>query len=238
MMRILRGTARVAFILIVVAALGIGGFVGITLAHFGRGLPDFQQIAGYVPATGTKIYAGDGGFITEFETEHRIPVTIAKVPKLVIQAFLAAEDRDFYSHKGVNPGAIFRAAVADVTRFQKGQRPIGASTITQQVVRHFLLTNEMSVSRKIKEALLAYRIEGSLSKDRILEIYLNEIYLGAGAYGVGAAADTYFQKPLERLSLSEAAFLAALPKAPNNYNPIRRPQARVGRATRNRRKNR
>src|SRR5437870_2327359 len=221
MMRVLRGIARVAFILIVVAALGVGGFVGITLAHFGRGLPDFQQIAGYVPATGTKVYAGDGGFITEFETEHRIPVTIAKVPKLVIHAFLAAEDRDFYSHKGVNPGAIFRAAMADVTRFQKGQRPIGASTITQQVVRHFLLTNEMSVSRKIKEALLAYRIEGSLSKDRILEIYLNEIYMGAGAYGVAAAADSYFQKPLDQLTLAEAAFLAALPKAPNNYHPLR-----------------
>ena len=225
MMRVLRGIARVAFVVIIVAALGIGGFVGITLAHFGRGLPDLHQIAAYVPATGTKIYAGDGSFMTEFETEHRIPVAIANVPKMVIQAFLAAEDRDFYTHKGVNPGAIFRAGLADLTRFQRGQRPIGASTITQQVVRHFLLSNEMSLSRKIKEALLAYRIEGSLSKDRILEIYLNEIYLGAGAYGVAAAADTYFQKPLDQLTLAEAAFLAALPKAPNNYNPIRHPAA-------------
>src|SRR5712691_7191317 len=221
MLRVLRGIVRAVFILLVVAALGIGGFVGITLAHFGRGLPDYQQLAGYVPATGTKVYAGDGGFIAEFESEHRIPVAIAKVPPLVIHAVLAAEDRDFYNHRGVNPGAIFRAAMADILRFQRGQRPIGASTITQQVVRHFLLNNEMSVSRKIKEAILAYRIEGSLSKDRILEIYLNEIYLGAGSYGVAAAADTYFQKPLDQLTLAEAAFLAALPKAPNNYNPIR-----------------
>src|SRR5213078_1357981 len=112
----------------------------------------------------------------------------------------------------------------DVLRFKRGQRPIGASTITQQVVRHFLLTNEISVSRKIKEAILAYRIERDLSKDRILEIYLNETYLGAGAYGVAAAADTYFQKPVDRLTLGEAAFLAALPKAPNNYNPVRHPE--------------
>jgi penicillin-binding protein 1A len=225
MLRVLRGTARGLFIVFVLIALGAAGFAGVTLAHFGRDLPDYQSLAGYLPATGTKVYAGDGSFVAEFESEHRIPVPIAKVPKLVIDAFLAAEDRDFYNHQGVNPGAIFRAAMADVLRFHRGQRPMGASTITQQVVRHFLLNNEVSVTRKIKEALLAYRIEHSLSKDRILEIYLNESYLGAGAYGVAAAADTYFQKPLERLSLSEAAFLAALPKAPNNYNPIRHPEA-------------
>ncbi len=220
MLRALRGIARLVFILFVLAALGIGGFVGVTLAHFGRELPDYQQLAKYQPATGSKVYAGDGSFMAEFESEHRIPVAIGKVPRVVVEAFLAAEDRDFYTHNGVNPGAIFRAAMADVVRFRNGQRPIGASTITQQVVRHFLLTNELSVSRKIKEAMLAYRIERTLSKDRILEIYLNEIYLGAGAYGVAAAADTYFQKPLDRLSLAEVAFLAALPKAPNNYNPI------------------
>jgi penicillin-binding protein 1A len=220
MLRVLRGVARAAFVIFVVVALGVGGFVSVTLAHFGRELPDYQQLANYLPATGSKIYAGDGSLMTEFESEHRIPVPIGKVPLVVIEAFLAAEDRDFYTHNGVNPGAIFRAAMADVVRFRRGQRPIGASTITQQVVRHFLLTNEVSVSRKIKEAMLAYRIERTMSKDRILEIYLNEIYLGAGAYGVAAAADTYFQKPLDRLSLAEIAFLAALPKAPNNYNPI------------------
>src|SRR5260370_8429889 len=139
----------------------------------------------------------------------------------MIQAVLAAEDRDFYTHNGVNPVAIFRAAVADLTRYQRGQRPLGASTITQQVVRHFLLNNELSVSRKIKEALLAYRIEHELSKDRILEIYLNEIYLGAGAYGVAAAADTYFPKPLDKLSLPETALISPLPPSPTTYNPTR-----------------
>ncbi len=221
MLKLLRGIARVVFVVVVVAAVGVGGLVGVTLAHFSRDLPDDSQLVNYVPATGSKIYAGDGSLMTEFETEHRIPVSIAQVPPLVIHAFLAAEDRDFYNHNGVDPLAILRAALADVLRFQRGQRPLGASTITQQVVRHFLLSHEVSVARKIKEALLAYRIERTLSKDRILEIYLNEIYLGAGAYGVAAAADTYFQKPLSQLTLAEAAFLAALPKAPNNYNPIR-----------------
>ena len=225
MLRVLRGVARGLFILLVLVALGAGGFIGITLAHFGRELPDYQRLADYLPATGSKVYAADGSLVAEFESEHRIPVPIGKVPKMVIEAFLAAEDRDFYNHRGVDPMAIIRAAMADVTRFHRGQRPFGASTITQQVVRHFLLSNEVSVSRKVKEAILAFRIEQALSKDRILEIYLNEIYLGAGAYGVAAAADTYFQKPLERLSLGEAALLAALPKAPNNYHPIRHPEA-------------
>ena len=225
MNRILRGVARVAFLIIVVAAVGIGSFIGISLVYFGRDLPNHQQLAAYVPATGTKVYASDGAFMAEFASEHRIIVPIGKVPRTMVQAVLAAEDRDFYTHNGVNPVAVFRAAIADVTRFQRGQRPIGASTITQQVVRHFLLSNEVSVSRKVKEAMLAYRIEHELSKERILEIYLNEIYLGAGAYGVAAAADTYFQKPLDKLTLAETAFIAALPKAPNNYNPLRHHQA-------------
>jgi penicillin-binding protein 1A len=221
----LRALARIAFIVIVIAAVGTAAFVGISLVYFGRELPNSAQLASYIPATGTKVYAGDGSFMVEFENEHRIPVALNKVPPVVIHAFLAAEDRDFYTHKGVNPIAIFRAAVADIGRYQKGQRPMGASTITQQVVRHFLLSNEVSFVRKIKEVLLAYRIEKELSKDRILEIYLNEIYLGAGAYGVATAADTYFQKPLDKLTLAEAALIASLPKAPNNYNPLRHPKA-------------
>ena len=158
-------------------------------------------------------------------SEHRIIVPIGQVPRQMVDAVLATEDRDFYSHNGVNPVAVFRAAMADIMRYQRGQRPLGASTITQQVVRHFLLNNELSVSRKIKEALLAYRIEHELKKDRIIEIYLNEIYLGSGAYGVAAAADTYFQKPLDKLTLAETALIAALPKSPNNYNPVRHAQA-------------
>jgi penicillin-binding protein 1A len=225
MIRILRGLARIVFILVVIGVIGGGAFIGITLSYFGRDLPNSQQLASFVPATGTKVYAADGGFMAEFASEHRIIVPIDRMPRQMIDAILAAEDRDFYSHNGVNPVAVFRAAMADIVRYQRGQRPLGASTITQQVVRHFLLNNELSVSRKIKEALLAYRIEHELSKDRILEIYLNEIYLGSGAYGVAAAADTYFQKPLDKLSLAEIALIAALPKSPNNYNPIRHAQA-------------
>jgi penicillin-binding protein 1A len=225
MIRILRGLARIVFILVVIGVIGGGAFIGITLSYFGRDLPNSQQLASFVPATGTKVYAADGGFMAEFASEHRIIVPIDRMPRQMIDAVLAAEDRDFYSHNGVNPVAVFRAAMADIVRYQRGQRPLGASTITQQVVRHFLLNNELSVSRKIKEALLAYRIEHELSKDRILEIYLNEIYLGSGAYGVAAAADTYFQKPLDKLSLAEIALIAALPKSPNNYNPVRHAQA-------------
>jgi penicillin-binding protein 1A len=221
MLRFLRIAAGTVLFLLVAGVIGGAAVIGLGIAHFSRDLPDYQQITNYVPATGTKVYAGDDTLIAEFETERRIPIAIAKVPRMVIQAFLAAEDRDFYNHKGVDPAAIVRAAMADIMRFQRGQRPMGASTITMQVVRHFLLNREVSVSRKIREALLAYRIEHTLSKDRILEIYLNEIYFGAGAYGVAAAADTYFQKPLDQLTLAEAAFLAALPKAPNNYHPIR-----------------
>ncbi|HEX6442016.1 MAG TPA: PBP1A family penicillin-binding protein [Stellaceae bacterium] len=225
MMRTLRALARVAFFAIVIGVVVLGGAAAVTLFYFNRELPSHKQLADYIPATGTKVYAADSSLMLELETEHRIPVPLAKIPPLLIHAVLAAEDRDFYSHKGVNPIAIFRAAVADIGRYQKGQRPMGASTITQQVVRHFLLTNEVSIVRKIKEMLLAYRIENELSKDRILEIYLNEIYFGAGAYGVAAAADTYFQKPLDKLTLAEAAFIAALPKAPNNYNAARHAKA-------------
>ena len=168
----------------------------------------------------------DGDFMAEFATEHRIITPIkARSRRWSSTPFSTAEDREFFTHDGVNPFSILRAAVADIVRFRRGQRPLGASTITQQLVRHFLLTNEVSISRKIKEALLAYRIEHYLSKDRILEIYLNEIYLGAGAYGVAAAADTYFGKPLDQLTPAEAALLAALPKAPQTYNPFRNPAA-------------
>jgi penicillin-binding protein 1A len=221
LLSVLRGIARIAFVLVVLGVTGAAVTAGYGLYYFSHDLPDFQRIANYVPAIGSKVYDADGRLIAEFETERRIPVAIDEVPTLVVNAFLAAEDRDFYTHKGVNPQAIFRAGVADIARFHSGQRPIGASTITQQVVRHFLLSRELSMARKVKEAILAYRLDKEISKDRILEIYLNEIYLGAGAYGVAAAADTYFQKKLDRLTPAEAAYLASLPKAPNNYNPIR-----------------
>jgi penicillin-binding protein 1A len=215
----LRGLAQLLFVLCVLGTIFVGGAVALTIAHFSQDLPDQQQLLVYQPATGTHVYAGDGSLMAEFATENRIITPFKDIPPNVIHAFLAAEDRDFYSHNGVNPAAIARAALVDLVRYGHGQRPLGASTITQQLVRHFLLTNEVSLSRKVKEALLAYRIENHLSKDRILEIYLNEIYLGAGAYGVAAAADTYFGKPLNQLTLAQMAFLAALPKAPNNYDP-------------------
>ncbi len=225
----LRGLAQLIFVLGVLGAIIVGGALALAVAHFSHDLPDQQQLLSYQPATGTKIYAGDGSLMAEFATEHRIITPFKDIPPLVVHAFLAAEDREFYSHNGVNPMSILRAAFVDIMRFGRGQRPLGASTITQQLVRHFLLTNEVSISRKIKEALLAYRIENQLSKDRILEIYLNEIYLGAGAYGVGAASDSYFGKPLDQLTPAEAAFLAALPKAPNNYNPVNHADAALGR---------
>ena len=147
------------------------------------------------------------------------------MPPLVIHAFLAAEDRYFYSHPGIDPLSMLRAAITDISRIGTNRRPEGASTITQQVAKNFLLTNEVSLERKIKEALIAIKMERVLSKDRILELYLNEIYLGGGAYGVAAAALNDFNKPLDQLDVGEAAYLAALPKAPNNYNPERNPDA-------------
>jgi penicillin-binding protein 1A len=229
MTNFLRGLAQLIFVLGILGAILVSGTVALAIAHFSRNLPDQQQLLSYQPATGTKVYGGDGSLLAEFATEHRVLTPFNQIPPLVVHAFLAAEDRDFYNHNGVNPWSIMRAALADVVRYGRGQRPLGASTITQQLVRHFLLTNEVSISRKIKEALLSYRIENQLSKDRILEIYLNEIYLGAGAYGVAAAADTYFGKPLDQLTPAEAAFLAALPKAPSNYNPVHHADAALAR---------
>jgi penicillin-binding protein 1A len=172
----------------------------------------------------TRVHAGDGRLLAEYATERRIFVPIQAIPKPVINAFLSAEDKNFYNHHGVDPVSILRAAITDVSRFRANRRPVGASTITQQVAKNMLLSNEVSIERKVKEILLATRIEAALPKERILELYLNEIYLGSGAYGVAAAALTYFDKSLDELTLGEAAFLAGLPKAPNRYNPARFPQ--------------
>lgn len=214
----------VGFVLsiVVLALLGIGViFAG--LWHFGRGLPDYEQLADYQPPVLTRVHAGDGRVLAEFATERRLFVPIEAIPKLVISAFISAEDKSFYSHPGISIPDIARAALTNI--LNRDRRPIGASTITQQVAKNFLLTNEVSIERKAKEAILAFRIEHALSKNRILELYLNEIYLGSGAYGVAAAALNYFNKPLDDLTIAEAAFLAALPKAPNNYNPVRYPEA-------------
>jgi penicillin-binding protein 1A len=216
---------RFLFVCAVVLAIAGCGFVGVTIWYFGRDLPDYQQLAHYQPPITTRVHAGDGRLLAEYATERRVFVPIQAIPKRVIDAFLSAEDKNFYSHHGIDPLSMVRAAITDVGRLRANRRPVGASTITQQVAKNMLLTNEISIERKIKEVLLATRIEAALPKDRILELYLNEIYLGAGAYGVAAAALTYFDKSLDELTLGEAAFLAGLPKAPNHYNPARVPQA-------------
>jgi penicillin-binding protein 1A len=216
---------RFLFVCAVLLAMLGGAFAGLTIWYFGRDLPDYQQLARYQPPITTRVLAGDGRLLAEYASEKRVFVPIGVIPKRVIAAFLAAEDKNFYSHHGVDPIAMLRAAVTDIGKWRSSRRPVGASTITQQVAKNMLLSNELSVSRKIKEVLLATRIDEALSKDRILELYLNEIYLGASSYGVASAALTYFNKSLDELSLAEAAFLAGLPKAPNNYNPTRFPLA-------------
>lgn len=211
--------------------LGIGG-VGVAvygLWHYGKDLPDYSQLADYEPPTATRVHAGDGRLIAEYAVENRIFVPAEAIPKRVIEAFISAEDQNFYQHQGVDFVALARAVVTNVQHYMQGRRPIGASTITQQVAKNFLLTNEVSIERKIKEAILAFRIERALSKGRILELYLNEIYLGYGSYGVATAALNYFDKSLTELSVGEAAYLAALPKAPRNYHPVRKYDAAVSR---------
>ena len=222
-------TARgiVGAVLGVVLLVGVLGSAGAYMAyrHFSADLPDVDGLRNYRPPVMSRIYAGDSRLLAELASERRIFVPVAAMPAIVKQAFISAEDRNFYTHGGIDPMAILRAAMFDLTHAGQGRRPLGASTITQQVAKNMLLDGQMTLSRKIKEAILAVRIEQTLSKDRILELYLNEIYLGQGAYGVAAAAQTYFNKPLDKLTLAEAAFLAALPKAPNNLNPFKYPEA-------------
>ena len=192
-------------------------------------LPEYRQLAKYEPAVTTRLYAGDGQVMMEYAFEKRLFVPEDKIPELVKQAFISAEDKTFYHHFGIDPVGIIRAVITNIKNIGAGRRPTGASTITQQVAKNFLLSSELSYKRKIKEALLAIRIEQAFSKEHILELYLNEIYLGNRSYGVAAAAMNYFGKALDELTLEEAAYLAALPKGPNNYNPKTKYAAAVGR---------
>jgi penicillin-binding protein 1A len=214
---------RSALTLVLLALIGAGGGLAV-LWRYSVGLPDYQQLADYQPPTMTRVHAGDGRLLAEYALERRVFVPIGAMPALVTHAFIAAEDKNFYSHQGVDLGGVVRAAIQNAVNFGRGKRPSGASTITQQVAKNFLLTNELSLDRKIKEAILAFRIERALTKDRILELYLNEIYLGQGSYGVAAAALNYFNKSLDQLTIAEAAYLAGLPKGPNNYNPLQYPE--------------
>ncbi|MDP6951264.1 MAG: transglycosylase domain-containing protein, partial [Alphaproteobacteria bacterium] len=202
-----------------------GGTAGYAVYHYSRDLPPHAQLADYYPPTLTRVHAGDGRLLAEFAAEKRVFVPIDAMPEMLVNAFIAAEDQNFHKHPGVDVIGIARAVVQNLQNVAKNKRLIGASTITQQVAKNFLLTNEVSIQRKAREALLALRIERVLSKERILELYLNEIFLGRRAYGVAAAAIAYFDKSLDELSLAEMAYLAALPKAPNNYHPIRKPEA-------------
>ncbi|MET0313622.1 MAG: penicillin-binding protein 1A [Hansschlegelia sp.] len=202
-----------------VVALAGAGFVGFFAWKYSRDLPDYEQLANYEPPIMTRLHADDGRLIAEYAKERRLFVPIQSVPKRLINAFTSAEDKNFYEHGGIDFGGILRAAVSNFQN--QDRRPQGASTITQQVAKNFLLSNEQNYERKIKEALLSLRIEQTYSKDRILELYLNEIFFGLGAYGVGAASLVYFDKGVDELTLAQAAYLAALPKAPNNYNPFK-----------------
>jgi penicillin-binding protein 1A len=208
--------------------------VGIAAAagmfwHFSKDLPDYSQLQDYEPPVMTRVHATDGALVAEYATQRRLYLPIQAVPKLVINAFIAAEDKSFYEHGGLDFQGIARATLFMLQNYGSGRRPQGASTITQQVAKNFFLTNEASLERKVKEALLALRMERTYSKDKILELYLNEIYLGFSSYGVAAASLLYFDKSVHELTAAEAAYLAALPKGPNNYHPFRRREDAIGR---------
>ncbi len=214
---------RVLKILMLLALFSVlfGSAIGfVFFKKYSNNLPDYEQLKSYTPLITTRLYAADGSLINEFSKEKRVFVPITNIPKHLINAFLAAEDANFYQHSGIDPFAIFRTSIQNTLSLLKGDQTVGgASTITQQVVKNFLLTNEKTFERKIKEAILAYRMTKSFSKDQILELYLNQIYLGAGAYGVAVAAETYFDKSIDELTIEEDALLATLPKAPSKLDP-------------------
>ena len=188
---------------------------------FSNNLPDYKFLKNYKPPVSSKVYSGEGVLVSDFSAQKRIFVPYNSIPEKVIYSFLSAEDKNFFSHPGVDAKGVIRAVINNIKNYLSSRRLEGASTITQQVAKNFLLTNEVSLNRKIKEAILAFRIERALTKTRILELYLNEIYLGEGSYGIASASLTYFDKPINQLNYEEAALLAALPKAPSRYNPYK-----------------
>ena len=207
------GLAAVVFL--AVAGLSTVGYVWWVT----RDLPSVEALQNYTPPITTRVYAGDGSVLGEYARERRVFVPIDFIPKLVVQAFTSAEDRNFFNHPGIDPSGMLRAAIKDIGKVLQGRRPEGASTITQQVARNFLLNSDVKIARKIREVVLALRIDGTYSKEKVLELYLNEINLGQNSYGVAAAALNYFGKSLNDLDISEVAFLASLPKAPSHYDP-------------------
>jgi len=200
----------------------IGGIaVFAILWVFSNKLPDYKFLKNYKPSVSSKVYSGEGELVSDFSAQKRIFVPYNSIPKKVINSFLSSEDKNFFSHPGVDAKGVVRAIINNIKNYLYSKRLEGASTITQQVAKNFLLTNEVSLKRKIKEAILAFRIERSLSKKRILELYLNQIYMGQGAYGIASASLEYFDKPISDLNYGEASLLAALPKAPSKYNPYK-----------------
>ncbi|WP_440635441.1 penicillin-binding protein 1A [Candidatus Pelagibacter sp. HIMB1746] len=199
----------------------LGILIFSILWKYSNDIPDYKFLKSYKPPVSSKVYSRNGELVADFSKEKRVFVPYNAIPKNVINSFLSAEDKNFFSHPGVDAKGVLRAVINNISNTMASKRLEGASTITQQVAKNFLLTNEVSLNRKIKEAILAFRIERALSKERILELYLNQIYLGSGAYGVAAASLEYFDKSIRELNYSEAALLAALPKAPSKYNPYK-----------------
>ena len=192
-----------------------------TLWYFSSGLPDYKKLSKYQPPVSSRVYAENGQLIAEYALEKRLFIPYDAIPKKIINSFLLAEDKNFFSHPGIDAKGIIRAVIKNINNMMDNKRIEGEYNITQQVAKNFLLTNEVSVKRKIKEAILAFRIEKAFSKERILELYLNQIYLGEGTYGIAAASLEYFDKSVKELNYSETALLAALPKAPSKYNPFK-----------------
>ena len=211
---------KLSLVLISLTLLCIVSIISILWVYSNK-LPDYKFLINYKPPVSSKLYSGSGELVSDFSSEKRIFVPFNAIPSKIIHAFLSAEDKNFFSHPGVDAKGILRAVVNNISNYIYSKRLEGASTITQQVAKNFLLSNEISIDRKLKEAILAFRIERALSKQRILELYLNQIYLGEGSYGIASASLKYFDKPIGDLNYSEAALLAALPKAPSKYNPYK-----------------
>ena len=199
-------------------------FVFSTLWYFSIGLPDYKKLSDYQPPISSRVYSEDSKLIAEYAIEKRLFIPYESIPEKLVNSFLSAEDKNFFSHPGIDAKGILRAIIKNIKNISQNKRLEGASTITQQVAKNFLLTNEVSLKRKIKEAILAFRIERAYTKERILELYLNQIYLGQGTYGIAAASLEYFDKSIKELNYSEAALLASLPKAPSKYNPYKYPE--------------
>src|ERR1700744_4365010 len=200
--------------------VGVIGFAAFWIYTLTRDLPSVETLQDYAPPITTRVYAGNGTVLGEYARESRIFIPSSYIPKLVAEAFTSAEDRNFYSHPGIDPSGILRAGIKDVGLVLEGRRPQGASTITQQVARGFLLNSDLKMARKVREAILAIRIDATYPKEKVLELYLNEINLGQNSYGVASAALNYFGKSLDELTVSEVAFLAAPPKAPGAFDPV------------------